>query len=97
MKNKKSKIIFNNLRRYRKVRGLTQKQVAEILELNSTAMISRWETGLCLPDTMNLIRLTVVYRSSLDGLFMEFAKEIRKDLIQKEEKIFKNATDASGK
>jgi transcriptional regulator with XRE-family HTH domain len=71
--------------------------VAEILELNSTAMISRWETGLCLPDTMNLIRLTVVYRSSLDGLFMEFAKEIRKDLIQKEEKIFKNATDASGK
>lgn len=88
MKNKTQKLILNNLRRLRKVRGLTQQKVAQILGLRSTSMISRWEAGLCLPDTMNLFRLAIIYRTSPDALFLDFFRGLKNALIKKEEKIF---------
>ena len=73
MKKKKTKVKYipNCLRRYRKARGLKQKDVAEILGIKSASMISRWENGLCLPSTMNLFRLASLYRRMTDALFID--------------------------
>jgi transcriptional regulator with XRE-family HTH domain len=87
MKEEKRKFIPNNLRRCRKVRGLTQRQVAEIMDLKSTAMISRWEQGQCLPETPNLGRLAGVYRTSTDALLPEYFRELHRQMVHKEEMI----------
>lgn len=91
MKNKKQTFVPNSLRRCRKVRGLKQKEVADILGLKSTSMISRWEGGLCLPETMNVFRLAIIYRTTSDGLFFDFIKALRARLLQKEEEVIKLA------
>jgi len=85
MKEEKSKSIPNNLWRCRKVRGLTQKQVAQIMELKSTAMISRWEAGRCLPMTDNLFDLAAVYRTTSEALYWDYVQERRQKITSREE------------
>lgn len=74
----------NNLRKYRKVRGLTQRQVAQILGLKSPSMVSRWETGTVLPDLQNLFRLAILYRTMVDALFTDQMHLLRADLFRRE-------------
>ena len=93
MKEGKRKFISNNLRRCRKIRGLTQRQVAKIMELKSTAMISRWEQGSCMPETMNLGRLAGIYRTTVDALLREYFQSLHRKMVQKEEMILKNTMD----
>ena len=82
----------NCLRKYRKTRGLKQKDVAEILGLKSTGMISRWEKGVCLPDTLNLLKLSVLYRTLVDALLIELVRILREELLSKEEEVLKTRT-----
>jgi transcriptional regulator with XRE-family HTH domain len=89
------KTIPNCLRRYRKARGLKQKEVAQILGLKSASMISRWEKGRCLPNTMNLFRLASLYRTMTDALFTELLKALRDDLREKEEKFLSKDSKAA--
>ena len=63
MKNANYKSVPNCLRRYRKARGLKQREVAEILGLKSGSVISRWERGVCLPSSLNVFKLSLVYRT----------------------------------
>jgi transcriptional regulator with XRE-family HTH domain len=63
------KRINNYLRFCRKARGLSQTQVAFILGLGSTSMISRWEAGVSLPDTLNSLRMAVIYNTTVDFLY----------------------------
>lgn len=79
----------NCLRKYRKARGLKQKDVARILQLKSTSMISRWESGVCLPDTLNLLKLFVLYRTFVDALLFDLVRTLRDELQSREEKVFK--------
>lgn len=51
----------------RKKAGLSQGDVAEQLNVSRQA-VSRWETGLALPSTDNLTRLSMLYGVSLDDL-----------------------------
>jgi len=85
MKDTKHKFIPNNLRRCRKVRGFSQKRVAQIMELKSTAMISRWETGRCIPNTENLFDLAAVYRSTSEALYSDYVQERRRNIAAREE------------
>jgi transcriptional regulator with XRE-family HTH domain len=75
------------------VRGFTQKRVAAILELKSTAVISRWEKGLCLPETSNLGRLAGIYRTTTDALLQEYFLELHREMIRKEEMIIESIID----
>jgi transcriptional regulator with XRE-family HTH domain len=84
MKNDSSKPIPNQLRRYRKIRGLTQGHVAKVLGLKSTSMISRWEHGRCLPSFHNIIRLSVIYRTMMDALFFDFKRTIGNEIMKRE-------------
>ncbi len=90
MKNKHKSIpVPNCLRKHRKARGLKQKDVAKILGLKSASMISRWESGVCVPSTLNLFRLASLYRTMTDALFMDLVRALRADLHEREERILK--------
>lgn len=89
MRNTKSKTIPNCLRKYRKVRGLKQKEVAKILGFKSASMISRWERGYCLPSTLNLFRLAILYRTMVEAPYVDLLKTMREDLFKKEAKVLK--------
>jgi len=85
VKDQKHTFIPNSLRRCRKVRGLSQKRVAQIMELKSTAMISRWEAGRCIPKTENLFDLAAVYRSTSEALYWDYVQERRHKIASREE------------
>jgi transcriptional regulator with XRE-family HTH domain len=52
--------IHNRLKRFRKEKGLAQKDVARILGVKSSSMISRWERGASLPETLNVLKLAAL-------------------------------------
>lgn len=58
----------NNLIRLRKERNLTQEVLAEALGISVQA-ISKWETGVSLPDIMQLPRIAQFYGVTIDYLF----------------------------
>lgn len=90
MKNIKSKNIPNCLKKYRKTRRLKQKDVARILGVKSASMISRWEKGVCLPNTINLFKLAVLYRTMSDALFIDLMRELRSEIQKREEEVLKH-------
>lgn len=55
------------LQKYRKEQGLTQEQLAKMLNL-SRQTISKWENDRGFPDIENLIWLCDIYKISLDDL-----------------------------
>lgn len=59
----------NNLRQYRKERGLKQDQVAAALRLKNKTLISRWESGKALPNLVNVFRMAKIYNTSIEQLF----------------------------
>lgn len=58
----------------RKEKKLTQKELAEIIHV-STSAVSKWETGVAMPDIYMLKRLANVFEISLSEL-LEGKKEI---------------------
>ena len=85
----KEKNIPNCLKRYRKARRLQQKDVAKILGLKSASMISRWEKGLCLPNTRNLFKLAILYRTMSDALFIDVIKQMRNEIQKREQRVLR--------
>lgn len=55
------------LRRLRENMGLQQKEVADRLGVNPSA-VTRWESGEKRPDLVNLVKLADLYNVSLDYL-----------------------------
>jgi DNA-binding XRE family transcriptional regulator len=82
---------LNNLRKYRRLRGLRQSDVADILGIKSTSMISRWEKGTCLPDSLNMLKMSIIYRTMVDALFIDLVIVLRERLLSKEEEVLKKA------
>ena len=56
-----------NLKSLRQELGLTQKQLAEKVNV-SKGMISFWENGIHEPTLSNLIRLAILFHVSIDYL-----------------------------
>ncbi|NNV53877.1 helix-turn-helix domain-containing protein [Limnovirga soli] len=75
--------IPNRLRHYRKLCGYTQKDVAILLNLGSTARISLWERGLTYPSAINLIKLSVIYRTIVNELYYDHWVEFKEDIAMK--------------
>ncbi len=90
MKNINYKSIPNCLRRYRKARGLNQREVAEIIGLKSSSIISRWEKGICLPSLSNIFKLALIYRTMVDALFIDQLRELKDSLYKREEEVLVN-------
>lgn len=74
MDNAVKAIVSKNLIELRKGRGLTQGELAELLNY-SDKTISKWENGDSLPDISVLYSLTELYGITLDDLVHENAAE----------------------
>jgi transcriptional regulator with XRE-family HTH domain len=84
------KSIPNQLRKYRRARGLTQRTVARILGFADASSISRWEQGVCLPTMRNMFRLAALYRTLVDALYIDVLRTIREEIRGKEAAVFSN-------
>ena len=72
--------IANQLRKYRRARGLKQREAARILGLADASSLSRWEQGVCLPSVMNMFRLAALYRTLVDALYIDTLRTIREEV-----------------
>ncbi|HTE01657.1 MAG TPA: helix-turn-helix transcriptional regulator [Mucilaginibacter sp.] len=79
----------NTLRLHRTTMGYTQRQVAALLGLHDTVPISLWEKGATLPNTVNLIKLSLIYRTFPNDLYDDVFHTFREELKVKELEQFK--------
>jgi transcriptional regulator with XRE-family HTH domain len=69
--NKRKEVIKNNLKEYRIKAGLTQKQVAKLIGVNNEERVCHWEKGNNMPDTINLLRLSNLYKIKPEKIYPE--------------------------
>ncbi len=50
-------------------------------------MISRWEKGISLPNTLNILKLAAIYRTMADMMFPKLVTMLRIRLRKREEDI----------
>jgi transcriptional regulator with XRE-family HTH domain len=89
MKKVEYRNIPNCLRKYRKAIGLKQKDVAKILNLRSSGMISRWEKGVCLPSLLNAFKLAGLSSVLVDALFFPLIRLIKRKIMERQEDILR--------
>lgn len=58
----------NRLRTYRLAAGLSQTQVAQVLQLKSPTSVSRWERAERLPSPERLLELSALYHRLVNDL-----------------------------
>ncbi|QKJ32445.1 helix-turn-helix transcriptional regulator [Mucilaginibacter mali] len=58
----------NSIRERRLARGLTQRELSDLLGLRCESRLSRWENGLSLPSTTNLIEIARSLRARPEEL-----------------------------
>lgn len=63
------KSIQNNLRYYRKQKGLTQWDVARHLGFKSIDRISKWEAGKQWPHATNLLKMAALFLCHAEQLY----------------------------
>lgn len=60
--------ISENIAKYRKQKGFTQEQLGELLGVTNQA-VSKWESGVSMPDVMLLPKITNALGITLDALY----------------------------
>lgn len=93
MKHKLPRTTYCSLRKYRKARGLKQKEVAVIIGLKNSSVISRWENGVCLPKPENMFKLAVLYRTMVDALYIDLRRQFKQEILRAEEELLKTKDD----
>lgn len=61
-------VFFENLKKLRLAKGMTQEQAAEQLNVNAQT-VSRWECGTSLPDALMLPRIARLYGVTVDDFY----------------------------
>ncbi len=67
-------ILAGNIKNYRKISGMTQQNLAKELMVSAQS-ISKWETGIAMPDLENLCLLAHTLHVSVERLLGTFAYE----------------------
>lgn len=80
-------MIESNLKRLRKLSGLSQEQVAEKLNVSRQA-VAKWESGDSLPDIYNCRALADLYGITIDSLFDAVMDNKKKNIAPKGKHIF---------
>jgi len=78
------RIFPNTLKLHRMTAGYTQRQVASLLGLHDSVPLSLWERGIKLPNTVNLIKLSLIYRTYPNELYNDVFQSFREELKAKE-------------
>lgn len=63
-----NQVLSENFRKFRTARGLTQEQVAAVLNVNAQT-VSRWECAATLPDVLMLPELARLYGVTVDDFY----------------------------
>jgi len=72
--------IPNRLTMFRRTQGYKQKEVARLLGLHDGWALRQWEHGKSLPNSSNLIKLSILYRTYPNELYPEYFKEVKEIL-----------------
>jgi transcriptional regulator with XRE-family HTH domain len=72
--------IPNRLRRFRRIAGLTQTEVAKKLGMVGTDRISLWEKGIAMPNSKNLLKLSLLYRVRPVELYIDYLPILQNEL-----------------
>ena len=67
----------NQIRRYRKKRGLSQKEVALLIGQGTQAHLSHWERGDKIPSLVNALKLSAAIGCPVEILFSELFDRLR--------------------
>jgi transcriptional regulator with XRE-family HTH domain len=86
--------IPNSLKRFRRLTGLSQKQAAAILGLHPYRL-GRWEKGKSLPGMEYLFRLSILYRTPPNNLYLEYWQIIKESALRREEELLAPAEPIS--
>lgn len=70
---------INLLWKYRKLMGYTQKEVGNKIGVDPI-LISRWERGAVMPSSINLLKLSVLYKTLPNELYKGLVRKLQKDL-----------------
>jgi len=70
--------------------GLTQKDIASLLNINTTKRIILWEQGKALPCLRTIFRLSIIYHVLPTDLYPEYYFELKKQLHPKTEDLLLN-------
>jgi len=65
----------------RKLAGMTQEQLAEKLNI-SRQTLSKWENGTSVPDVESVVRLSVLFHTSLEELLLEEENHVKEEKTQ---------------
>lgn len=60
--------------------GVSQAEVADVLNLKSGQLISNWERGQCYPPLRTLKQLSALYKVGLKDLFNKYSFFIKDDM-----------------
>ena len=73
----------NNLREFRKTKGLLQIEVAQLLGHLNSDRISDWEKGYAMPNVANLFKLAHVLGVTTEDLYGEIRTSTTKEVEEK--------------
>ena len=65
----------------RKLSGMTQEQLADKLNI-SRQTLSKWENGTSIPDIESVVRLSILFQTSLEELLLEEKEHVEKKETQ---------------
>lgn len=71
----KTSTVPNTLRHHRERVGLRQTDIAELLGLQCSDRLSRWERGIAMLSVVNLFKLTALYQVAPHELYGELFKK----------------------
>lgn len=79
--------IPNQLWRYRKRMGFSQRQVAALLGYSSPTRLSHYERGGRLPNLVTALKLEIIYRVPVAFLYPEHYARLKAVIREKEERL----------
>lgn len=87
--------LAENIRKFRKERGLTQEQLAEVFDMTVGA-VHKWEAGLSTPDISLLMEMADFFDTSLDVLVGYNVRDNRIDVLCKRLRKMTDTMDLNG-
>ena len=73
----------------RKEKNITQSKLAEMLDITDRA-VSKWETGICLPDAGNMPKLCEILGITINDLFSGEKVDMKENEKKTRRKSFRN-------
>lgn len=86
--------IPNRLRLCRLERGYTQAQVAKVLGMKGTDLISEWENGVRFPSLVSAFKLAGFYKVYVEAFYFDLFDKLRAEVAARAEKVL--GSDGAG-